>query len=229
MFVLLLFFLVVSCSPNEEQIETTSTSTVLSRGNVPGQPNLFAQLPSIAMGSAIGPGGDLFVTQSGQGGSILRIDKNTGNVTTFASNLPKSVVPIGGVIDVAFRGDTAYALVTLVGSLFGDQNINGIYRIDGTNSYTVIADIGQFAVDNPPSGFEYEIITGLQYAIQPYQDGFLVTDGHLNRVYNVKLDGEITGLKMFDNIVPTGLDVRGNTVYMAEAGLHLIFLKMGRW
>ena len=34
----------------------------------------------------------------------------------------------------------------------------------------------------------------------------------------VTLDGEVTELIAFDNIVPTGLAVSGNTVYMAEAG-----------
>ena len=34
----------------------------------------------------------------------------------------------------------------------------------------------------------------------------------------VTLDGEITVFIAFGNIVPTGLAVRGNTVYMAEAG-----------
>ena len=34
----------------------------------------------------------------------------------------------------------------------------------------------------------------------------------------VTLDGEVTELIAFDNIVPTGLAVSGNTVYMAQAG-----------
>ena len=34
----------------------------------------------------------------------------------------------------------------------------------------------------------------------------------------VTLDGEVTELIAFDDIVPTGLAVSGNTVYMAEAG-----------
>ena len=34
----------------------------------------------------------------------------------------------------------------------------------------------------------------------------------------VTLDGEVSELIAFDNIVPTGLAVSGNTVYMAEAG-----------
>ena len=46
----------------------------------------------------------------------------------------------------------------------------------------------------------------------------MVTDGHHNRVYRVTLDGEISEFKAFDNIVPTGLEIRGNTVYITEAG-----------
>ena len=170
------------------------------------------------MGSAIGPDGALYVTQSGSGGSILRVDKKTGDITTFASGLPTSVVPIGGVIDVAFMDGISYALVTLVGPFFGDENINGIYRIDGPDSYTVIADIGEFTEENPPLGFDFFLPMGLQYAFQPYRGGFLVTDGHHNRVYHVTLDGEVSEFKVFDNIVPTGLEVRGNTVYITEAG-----------
>jgi hypothetical protein len=54
--------------------------------------------------------------------------------------------------------------------------------------------------------------------LQTYRGGFLVTDGHLNRVYRVTRDGEVTVLIAFDDIVPTGLAVAGNTIYMAEAG-----------
>jgi len=54
--------------------------------------------------------------------------------------------------------------------------------------------------------------------MEPYRNGFLVTDGHFNRVLYVTLDGEITMFREFNDIVPTGLAVRGNLVYMAEAG-----------
>jgi hypothetical protein len=91
--------------------------------------------------------------------------------------------------------------------------------VDGPDSFTVVADIGQFNLDNPPTiPFPYFIRTGLQYALQTYRGGFLVTDAHLNRVLRVALDGEISVFIAFDNIVPTGLEVRGNTVYMDEAG-----------
>ena len=54
--------------------------------------------------------------------------------------------------------------------------------------------------------------------MEPYRGGFLVTDGHHNRVYRVTLDGRVSELIAFGNIVPTGLAVRGRTIYMAEAG-----------
>jgi hypothetical protein len=171
-----------------------------------------------ASGSTIGPDGALYVTE-GAVGRISRVDPQTGEVTTFASGLPPSIIGIGGAIDVAFIDNIAYALVTLVGSQFGTSDIVGIYRVDGPDSFTVVADIGAFNLANPPTiPFEVTVPTGLQYALQTYRGGFLVTDGHLNRVLRVTLDGEVSVLIAFDNIVPTGLEVRGNKVYMAEAG-----------
>jgi hypothetical protein len=167
-------------------------------------------------GSTVGPGGALYVTES-VAGRISRVDPKTGDITTFASGLPKSIIGLGGAMDVAFIGKTAYALVTLVGPDVGGGDINGIYRVDGPDSFTVVADIGAFALSNPPNT-PFDVPTGLQYAVETYRGGFLVTDGHHNRVLRVTLDGEITELIAFDNIVPTGLDVKGNRVYMAEAG-----------
>ena len=104
-----------------------------------------------------------------------------------------------------------------MGSDVGGSDTVGIYRVDGPNSFTVVADIGAFALSNPPST-PFDIPTGLQYALETYRGGFLVTDGHHNRVLQVTRDGEVTEFIAFDNIVPTGLEVSGNTVYMAEAG-----------
>jgi sugar lactone lactonase YvrE len=167
-------------------------------------------------GSTVGPDGALYVTE-GAAGRISRVNPKTGHVTTFASGLPKSIVGLGGAMDVAFIGHTAYVLVTLVGPDVGGTSVDGIYRVDGPHSFTVVADIGAFAVANPPST-PFDIPTGVQYALEPYGRGFLVTDGHHNRVLRVTLDGHVSELIAFGNIVPTGLAVRGDTVYMAEAG-----------
>ena len=172
-----------------------------------------------AMGSTIGPDGALYVTE-GAVGQISRVDPQTGEKTTFASGLPPAIIGIGGAIDVAFIDNIAYVLVTLVSDpLFPSSDVDGIYRVDGPDSFTVVADIGAFNLANPPTiPFSFFIPTGLQFALQTYRGGFLVADSHLNRVLRVTLDGDISVLIPFDNIVPTGLEVRGNTVYMAEAG-----------
>jgi hypothetical protein len=173
------------------------------------------------LGSTIGPGGDLFVPEP-VAGTILRVDPKTGNYTIFASGLPQMIpeVGIGGIMDVVFIGGTAYALVTLVDdpNLFPTGQVNGIYRIDGPDSYTIIADLGAFNLANPPTGFFFDVATGVLFSLETYRGGFLVTDGHLNRVLQVTLDGSVTIVQKFNNIVPTGLDIRGNQVYMAQAG-----------
>ena len=192
----------------------------------PGDPALLTTLPGgAASGSAIGPGGALYVPQPAAG-EIWRVDPASGAKTLYASGLPRrfAALPFGGVMDVAFYGSTAYALVSVVGSTFpGDlfachpQTI-GIYRIDGPTSSSMVADIGAFACANPPSGFPFVVPTGVQYALEPFRGGFLVTDGHHNRVYRVSLDGTVTQLIAFGDVVPTGLEVQGNTIYLAEAG-----------
>jgi sugar lactone lactonase YvrE len=169
-----------------------------------------------ATGSTLGPGGALYVTE-GVAGRISRVDPRSGKVTTFASGLPTAIAGIGGAIDVAFVGTTAYVLVTLVGPDVGGNDVVGIYRVDGPDRFTVVADIGAFSVRHPPET-AFFIPTGVQYALEPYRGGFLVTDGHHNRVLQVTGDGKVAEWTAFGNIVPTGLAVSGGTVYMAEAG-----------
>jgi hypothetical protein len=103
-------------------------------------------------------------------GNIWRVDPRTGAVTLFASGLPaRDPDPFltgSGVVDVAFRGGTAYALVTGVGPDLGGNDVVGIYRMDGPNSFTVVADLGAFSIANPPAA-EIFLETGFQYAIEP--------------------------------------------------------------
>ena len=190
------------------------------------QPVLLTTGLQGTIGSTVGPDGALYVPERSIG-RISRVDPVTGAVTTFASGLPSSVVG-GGAYDVAFIGDTAYALVTFVGpdlndvfgpgTVPGDGDVVGVYRIDGPDSHTVIADVGAFNIANPPSGFSFFVPTGVQYAMEVFRGGFLVTDGHLNRVLRITLDGAISVLMPFGNVVPTGLTTWGNTVYVSQAG-----------
>jgi sugar lactone lactonase YvrE len=221
-------FAAVSAAPQQGSgVQSADHGTHLwsaPAGNACGTPGASMLVSGLAgstgAGSAVGPSGALFVTEA-VAGRIVRVDPRTGAVTTFASGLPAGnpAIGIGGVMDVAFIGSTAYALVTLVGSDVGGSDVVGIYRVDGPNSFTVVADIGQYAIDHPPTiPFPYEVPSGVQYALEVFRGGFLVTDGHHNRVLRVTLDGEISEVIGFGDVVPTGLDVSGNTIYLAEAG-----------
>jgi hypothetical protein len=182
-------------------------------------------------GSTVGPDGALYVTDSTDG-RIQRVDPRRGRVTTFADGLPLQIPGEigGGVADVAFLGSTAYVLVTGVSEfwteLLGSPNapaVEGVYRLDGVGSgstrATVIADIYSWSEANPPQSSEYFIPGGFTYAMEPYEDGFLVTDAHHNRVLRVGLDGEISVHTDFaGNVVPTGLEQLGPVVLVGQAG-----------
>jgi hypothetical protein len=177
-------------------------------------------------GSTVGPGGYLYLPDAANG-TILKVDPDTGDKTVVGGGLPVWLLTphpaggiaagLGGAVDVAFLGDTMYALVTLVDPILGGSSVSGIYRVDGLNDATLIADIGTYSLDNPPTT-AFFIPTGVQYALQAYRGAFLVTDGHHNRILRVTLDGEVTDFMIFGNTVPTGLAISGNSVYMAEAG-----------
>lgn len=120
-------------------------------------------------------------------------------------------------MDIAFRGHTAYARVTLVGPDVGGASVDGIYRIDGRHTQTVVADLGAFALAHPPIP-DYFIPSGVQFALARYRGGLLVTDGHHNRVYYATTSGTVSEVETFGNIVPTGLNSWHGRVYMAQAG-----------
>jgi sugar lactone lactonase YvrE len=168
------------------------------------------------VGATIGPDGALYVTEAALG-QITRIDTSTGNATTAASGLPTRQIFIGGAMDVAFVGTTMYVLVSVVGPDVGGNSVVGIYRKDGSGGFSVFADLGTWSIDNPPAT-AFDLPDGVQFALQPVADGFLVTDGHHNRVLHVSSTGEITQRMQFPNIVPTGLAVTHGSVFLAQAG-----------
>jgi hypothetical protein len=170
-------------------------------------------------GSTIGPDGALYVTD-GKAGRVLRVDTRSGAITTFAAGLPLINTPpgIGGAIDVAFVGHTAYVLVANVGPFFGEPDeVAGIYRVRRNGSAVPVADIGAWAEANPPDT-EFVLPGGVQYAMEPFRGGFAVTDGHHDRVLYVRRDGQVRELLAVPNAVPTGLAAAGRTLFVGQAG-----------
>lgn len=166
------------------------------------------------IGSTIGPDGALYVADRA-GGEVVRIDTSTGAASTYASGLP--VTAPGGVFDVAFVGGTAYVLISVVGPDVGGSDVGGIYRVDDVDDTTLIADTATWSIENPPDA-DYFVPSGVQYAFVPFEGGFLITDGHHNRILFADLEGEITEVVQLGNIVPTGLQVDRSKAYVAEAG-----------
>jgi hypothetical protein len=94
---------------------------------------------------------------------------------------------------------------------------NGLYRIERDGTPTLIADLGQWSVDHPPQP-AFFVDTGVQFAMQPYFGGFLVTDGHHNRVLWVSQHGSIHEVATFENVVPTGLETIAGFVFVSRLG-----------
>jgi hypothetical protein len=196
-------------------LATPGVAVAHSRG---GQPTLLTSGLEGGTGSTIGPDGDLYVTEP-TGHQVSRIDLDTGERTIVADCLPPQAIPgVAGAMDVAFLGGTMYALTAVVSEDVGGTGVTGIYRVED-GECEVVADIGQWNIDNPPPpDIEFFVASGVPYAMQSYRGGFLVTDGHLNRVLHVTPDGEVREVLQLPNVVPTGLDRKDGKVWLALAG-----------
>lgn len=192
-----------------------------------------------ATGAAIGPDGALYVPIGGEanipvsvpedlqdmlgaetayfgtGGSVARVDPATGDVTTYASGLPVITTeegePGNGPTDAVFYGGDLFVLVTGSANIAGGVAAgypNGIYRMDSPDTWTIVADLSAFADDNPVA-FPDAFPGGNPFAIDVRGNEFIVSDGNYNRILRATVDGDISILQSFDNVVPTGLAASG--------------------
>ncbi|MDR7253086.1 hypothetical protein J2X46_002071 [Nocardioides sp. BE266] len=179
-------------------------------------------LGGLGSGSTIGPDGALYVTHS-LGGKLLRIDPDTGAATVVGRGLPTQIpgFGVGGPMDVSFIGDVAYVLVSVAGAdAGGPDDLMGIYRLRKNGAFSVFADLGTWSRNHPPSDPDWFVGQGVQYSMDVWRGGFLVTDAHLGRVIRVNRNGRISELVGFGSTdaVPLGLEVVGDRIFLTLAG-----------
>ena len=175
--------------------------------------------------SPIGP-----YSGSSRGGRISRVDSN-GVRTTFTDRFPTSQTSadqgslVSGVADIAFIGNTLYALTGGAGCSHGVANTtNGIYRVSANGNPVLVADLSAFQkahpVANPePDDFEPDgtwfsmVSVGAKlYALEPNHGELDVVDttGTIRRVADISASQ--------GHIVPVSMTQHAGAFYIGNLG-----------
>ena len=193
-----------------------------------------------------GPDGNLYVAEGGLGGATSTIGQckqvipvigpytggSSADILRFAPNGSRTVVVGGlpsdqtapprnfrsGVADVAFIGDTLYALLAGAGCSHGHADAdNAIIRVNANGSTTQVANLSAFIKANPvaqpdaadfePDGTWYSMVSvrGDLYVVEPNHgevDRVDPATGAISRVVDVSASQ--------GHIVPTALAYKGN-------------------
>jgi glucose/arabinose dehydrogenase len=189
---------------------------------------LFADGLKYPRGLTFGPDGHLYVAEAGAGGSmstegicpqvgfvpgpyhggftarISKISPDGQTVTTVADHLPSAVEALGdviGIADVAFIGNTLYALSSGGGCSHGLEGTSAeILRVNSDGTTTRVVNLSQFQQSHPtvsphegpgfePDGSWYSMIAvrGALYAVEPNHDELdvITPDGHIRRLADI--------------------------------------------
>ena len=202
-------------------------------------------------GLKFGPDGNLYVAEAGIGGThtttctqvvppvgpylgsdtgsrISKIDAY-GTRTTYVDHLPSSITApgggsgISGVGDVAFIGNTLYAVLSGAGCSHGVAGIpNGVIKIKPDRSWKLIANLSEFLMNNPvknpnpgdfePDGTWWSMINmgGDLYSVEPNHGELdkITPSGNVSRVLDISAaEG---------HIVPTALTAHNGLFYISN-------------
>jgi sugar lactone lactonase YvrE len=184
----------------------------------PGGSNSTVGQCEQAVGLPAGPGPYLGSPTGGRISKVVNGNRVTVN-DKFASSQTSAAFGslVSGVADIAWIGSQLYALEGGGGCSHGvTGHPNGIYKVDGNATPTLVADLGAFQMSHPvanpeaddfePDGTWYSMIAlrGALYAVEPNHGELdkITTDGHISRVVDISASQ--------GHIVPTAMDFHGN-------------------
>lgn len=193
-----------------------------------------------------GPDGHLYVAEGGTGGANSTVGQCTqvpppvgpytgaptgsriskivnGQRVTVNDKFPSSMTSanlgnlVSGVADIAWIGGTMYAITAGSGCSHGvAHTVNGVYRVNGNNTPTLVANLSAFQMAHPtaheepedfePDGTWYSMIAdrGALYAVEPNHGELdrITTNGSISRVADISASQ--------GHIVPTVVAAHGN-------------------
>lgn len=214
---------------------------------------VFARGLDNPRGLHFGPDGALYVAEGGRGGTklttrqdceqvpepsgpyrggmtgrISKIDAN-GKRTTVIDGLPSTQTApqsggsVSGVADVAFLGDTLYALIAGAGCSHGNKGtVNALLRITADGKATQVADLSSFLKANPvkniaPDDFEPD---GDFYSMVAVEGKFYVVEANHGVLEEVTPDGKITRISDISasqgHVVPTSVAYHDGNFYVGS-------------
>ena len=231
-------------------------ATTAALAQTPSTFTVYASQLEAPRGLRFGPDGALYVAEAGTGGTNstgsacqqvpapvgpytgglnARISKigSDGSRTTVAAGFPSTQDAMGdiiGVADVAFIGNTLYALVAGGGCSHGNpNNPTGIAQVNRkTGTWSMIADIGAFLKTHPakfesaddfePDGTLYSMIAadGILLTVEPnHGQVFAVTPaGQIHEVIDISASE--------GHIVPTSIAALHDSIYVGNLNLFPI-------
>jgi hypothetical protein len=213
--------------------------------------SVFATGLNNPRGLKFGPDGNLYVAEGGIGGTdpacvvVAGVGPYTGNpaharISKIVNHVPTPVgdpLPssqtsvntgslVSGVGDIAFIGDTLYALLAGAGCSHGVPTIpNELIRLNNDGSWTQIADLSAFIQSHPvknpdpddfePDGTWYSMIAvrGDLYVVEPNHqeiDRISPTTGEIRRVVDISASYPPPNNTNRNWVGPTALAYHGN-------------------